>query len=116
MKNKPVSKKENLFASSRFILPEHRDLYLRMKAEQERYCPPDLDEEERATISAILFQGLQQKRLLTLRYYDDKENNVLSGMLCMLILCHNDLSYRHRTGCLWISYQTILAAEVEDIW
>ncbi|MDF9410797.1 YolD-like family protein [Brevibacillus halotolerans] len=116
MKNKPVSKKENLFATSRFILPEHRELYLRMKAEQERYCPPDLDEEERASISATLFQGLQQKRLLTLRYYDDTGEQCMIGHALHVDPVSQRLKLQTKHGVSWISCQTILAAEVEDSW
>ncbi|MCR8995586.1 YolD-like family protein [Brevibacillus sp. 7WMA2] len=116
MKNKPVSKKENLFATSRFILPEHRELYLRMKAEQERYCPPNLDEEDRASISATLFQGLQQKRLLTLRYYDDTGEKCMIGHALHVDPVSQRLKLQTKHGVSWISCQTILAAEVEDSW
>lgn len=69
MRDRTVSKKANLFAASRFVLPEHREMYMRIKEEQRRYIPPDLGEEVRSELSARIWEAYQQKQSIAITYY-----------------------------------------------
>lgn len=69
MRDKTVSKKANLFAASRFVLPEHRELYKQIQEEQKRYVPPVLDEEERAELSGRIWEAYQQKQQIAITYF-----------------------------------------------
>lgn len=66
---KSVSKKANLFAASRFVLPEHREMYLEMQREQALVPPPIVAEDERERFDHTLSAALQRGEPVTVRYW-----------------------------------------------
>ncbi|MGO0061919.1 YolD-like family protein [Brevibacillus fluminis] len=70
MREKTISKKANLFAASRFVLPEHRELYRQIQEEQRRYVPPALDDEERAELSERIWAAYQRKQPIRITHVE----------------------------------------------
>ncbi len=108
MKEKTVSKKENLFVSSRFVLPEHREMYLRIKAEERRYVPPELDQEQQAELSEELWRAFQSGDTVAVTYYDGQ-----GPRQCVGCVIHVDQAIRRiklRTGeeAVWIPFDRML--------
>ncbi|NGQ93836.1 YolD-like family protein [Brevibacillus sp. SYP-B805] len=108
MRNRSVSKKENLFAASRFVLPEHRELYLRLKEEQRRYVPPVLDEEQRAELSERLWRALQEKREAILTYYDGVAARRQKGLILHVDQAARRFKLKTESDTLWIAFAAVL--------
>ncbi|WP_232696963.1 YolD-like family protein [Brevibacillus daliensis] len=113
-RNKTTSKKENLFAASRFVLPEHREVYLRMKEAQTRYLPPALDEEERAQISEIMYQGFIEKKPVLIRYYDRDGEHDLKGKPVHFDPVSQRFKLQVAEGNTWLDCTVLLRAELQD--
>ncbi|WP_245552901.1 YolD-like family protein [Brevibacillus massiliensis] len=100
MRDKPTSKKENLFAASRFVLPEHRELYLRIKAEEARYIPPTLDDEQRAELSEQVWQAFRDKCSVTVTFFDGRMMQRHAGIIATSTRPRAVSSFARWTG--WI--------------
>ncbi|MBO8164249.1 MAG: YolD-like family protein [Brevibacillus sp.] len=75
-----ISKKDNLFAASRFVLPEHRELYLELKRDQELIPQPILEEDELMEIQYRIQDSMQYDYTVTLRWWEPVKNG--QGRIC----------------------------------
>jgi hypothetical protein len=116
MRNKTVSKKQNLFAASRFVLPEHRELYLRLKEEQLRYVPPDLDEERRAELSEQLWNAFQERREAVLTYYDGDAARKRSGVIAHVDQAAGRIKLKTEGETLWIAFSAVLDVQLGETY
>lgn len=110
--DKTISKTENLFAASRFVLPEHRELYLQLKEEQLRYTPPILDEQEKAELSQLVWEGFQQKCTMRLFFYDGREAQEAKGLIAHIDQGAGKVKLMTLEGTCWISFAELLKAEL----
>lgn len=109
--DKTISKKENLFAASRFVLPEHRELYLQLKEEQIRYVPPVLDEDEKAELSQSVWEGMQEQKTMRLQYYDGRVSQEIRGFVTHIDQAARRLKMNTLQGVKWISFDGLLEVE-----
>ncbi|RNB54645.1 YolD-like family protein [Brevibacillus gelatini] len=112
MRETRVSKKENLFATSRFVLPEHREMYVRMKEKENRYVPPELDQEQLGALSELVWQAFQTKSVLTLTYYDGQAPRRLSAQVVHIDQAARRLKLRAGSEMHWLSFACLLHAEL----
>ncbi|MGN7469910.1 YolD-like family protein [Brevibacillus sp. SAFN-007a] len=112
MREKRVSKKENVFVSSRFVLPEHREMYVRMKEEERRYVPPELDQDQLGALSELVWQAFQTRRVLTLTYYDGQSPRRLSAQVVHIDRAARRLKLRAGSEVHWLSFACLLHAEL----
>ncbi|WP_019123580.1 YolD-like family protein [Brevibacillus massiliensis] len=73
---KSVSKIDNLFAASRFILPEHRELYLRIKEEENLVPMPAFEDDELAEFSYQIYASTQRDYAVTVRWWEPVRNDL----------------------------------------
>lgn len=106
-----ASKKDNLFVSSRFVLPEHRELYARIKEQERRYVPPELDSDQLAELSEQVWQAFQTGTALTLTYYDGTQPSRLSGYVVHIDQVQQRIKLRTDTGMHWLSFSALLKAD-----
>jgi hypothetical protein len=111
MRDKPTSKKENLFAASRFVLPEHRELYLRIKAEEARYIPPTLDDEQRAELSEQVWQAFRDKCSVTVTFFDGRMMQRHAGIIAHLDQAAGRLKFRSLDRVDWLPFEALYAVE-----
>lgn len=112
MREKTVSKKENLFVASRFVLPEHRELYLRIKEEEARYAPPELDEEQRAELSERIWSAFQQKKGVSLSYYDGRMARRCAARILHVDQAEGRLKLGMGEQTVWIAFAQLLDVQV----
>ncbi|EMT54368.1 MULTISPECIES: YolD-like family protein [Brevibacillus] len=115
MREKRVSKRDNLFVASRFVLPEHREMYIRIKAEELRYVPPGLDEEQMAEISGRIWEALQTGQGVVLTYYDGKSACGLAGKIAHVDQALKKIKLHTDKKTVWIPFSSLLAVELEAI-
>lgn len=109
MRDKVVSKKANLFAASRFVLPEHREMYMRIQEEQKRYIPPELGCEERAELSGRIWEAYQQKQLVDITYFvpNSGERREM-GHITHIDQAQSSLKLAGAKGTVRISFDVVL--------
>ncbi|MFD2371185.1 YolD-like family protein [Brevibacillus sp. GCM10020057] len=112
MRETRVSKKDNLFASSRFVLPEHREWYARIKEEERRYVPPQLDLDQLGELSERVWQAYQTGSGLTLTYYDGHEPRRLSAHVVHIDQEKRRIKLRTDGEIHWIAFARLLQAEL----
>lgn len=112
MREKRTSKKENLFVSSRFVLPEHRELYARIKEEERRYVPPQLDQDQLGELSELVWQAFQTRSGLTLTYYDGVEPRRLSAHVVHIDQAERRIKLRAGADMHWIPFARLLHVEL----
>jgi hypothetical protein len=112
MREKSVSKKENLFVASRFVLPEHREMYLRIKAEERRYVPPELDEEQQAALSEELWRAVQSGSGVTVTYYDGQSPRRIGGHVIHVDQAARRIKLKDGEKSVWISFDCLLHVQM----
>lgn len=112
MRETRVSKKENLFASSRFVLPEHREWYARIQEEERRYVPPQLDQDQLGELSERVWQAFQMGHALTLTYYDGQQPRRLSAHVVHIDQEKRRIKLRAGTDIHWIPFGQLLQVEL----
>jgi len=111
---KSVSKKDNLFAASRFVLPEHREMYLEMKREQALVPQPIVAEDELDRFNRILYDSLQRGEPVTVRYWvpvrrDLGEIRSVSGRVKRMDAANWQIKIASDEHVTWIAASRIVA-------
>jgi hypothetical protein len=111
VRNKTTSKKENLFAASRFVLPEHREMYLRIKEEEARFVPPEPDDEQRAEWSGRIWQAYCDKRLIRIEWYDGRQVRRATGIIRHVDMADRRIKLETAEGTRRLSFEQVLQAD-----
>lgn len=112
MREKRVSKKDNVFVASRFVLPEHREMYLRIKEEERRYVPPELDQDQLGVLSEQVWQAFQTESIVTVTYYDGRQPRRLSAHVVHIDQAARRLRLRAGAENHWIPFARLLHVEL----
>ncbi|MFS0839412.1 YolD-like family protein [Paenibacillus sp. 1P03SA] len=70
-----------LYESSRMMLPEHKEAYLRHQRELNRRAHPSLEDEERQRIGSLLAQAKATGRMLTVTVFGPFEDEEITGIV-----------------------------------
>ncbi|WP_339167125.1 YolD-like family protein [Brevibacillus sp. FSL L8-0520] len=72
-------KVDNLFGASRFVLPEHKELYLQIK-EDEKLCPmPILEQDELESIQYIIMDSARCDYAITVTWWESVKDELGKG-------------------------------------
>ncbi|MFY0544500.1 YolD-like family protein [Brevibacillus sp. H7] len=112
MREKTVSKKENLFVASRFVLPEHRETYIRIKAEERRYIPPELDEEQQAALSEEVWRAFQSGSGVAVTYYDGQSPKRRVGCVVHVDQASRRIKLKAGEEAVWIPFDRLLHVQM----
>lgn len=70
-----------LYESSRMMLPEHKEAYLRHQRELNRRVHPSLEDEERQRIGSLLARAKTTGRMLTVTVFGPYEDVEITGIV-----------------------------------
>jgi hypothetical protein len=89
-----ASKIENLFASSRFVLPEHRELYLQLKEDDKLIPQPVLEQDELESFHYLIRDSGREDYAVTVTWWEPVKGNL--GTTCSMwgVLKHLDSNNR----------------------
>jgi hypothetical protein len=112
---KSVSKKDNLFAASRFVLPEHRELYLQLKEDEKLVPQPILEEDELSEIQYRIEDSRQYDFALTVRWWQPVKGDLgrireMRGWVKSVDTTFKRLKLVNDENCEWIDMTKITAA------
>ncbi|GAA4704134.1 YolD-like family protein [Brevibacillus fulvus] len=77
-----ASRIENIFAASRFVLPEQRELYLQLKEDQKLSEQPTLEEDELANFQYLIKDSAREDYAVTVTWWKPVKANL--GTFCSL--------------------------------
>lgn len=77
-----ASKIENIFAASRFVLPEQRELYLQLKEDQKLSPQPTLEEDELANFHYLIRDSAREDYAVTVTWWNHEKENL--GTFCSM--------------------------------
>ncbi|MFI8715454.1 YolD-like family protein [Brevibacillus brevis] len=77
-----MSKKENVFVASRFVLPEHREMYLQVKEDDKLETMPILEQDELESFHYLLRDAGREDYGVAITWWRHKKNNL--GTTCKM--------------------------------
>ncbi|MDC0764882.1 YolD-like family protein [Brevibacillus sp. AG] len=77
-----AKKIDNLFGSSRFVLPEQRELYLQMKEDDKLVPMPVIEQDEHESFDYRLREAQQSEKAVSITWWQHKKNEL--GTICTM--------------------------------
>jgi hypothetical protein len=89
-----ASKIENVFASSRFVLPEHRELYLQLKEDDKLVPQPVLEQDEWESFHYLIRDSGREDYAITIFWWKPVKEEL--GTICSMcgVVKHLDSNTR----------------------
>ncbi|EHS57827.1 YolD-like family protein [Paenibacillus kribbensis] len=102
-----------IWESSRMILPEHRDAYLRLMKEQGRRDKPTLDDQEMWQIEQALIISYNERKSITLRVFNPFDDEELCGLVTVINTSRREVKLsRGEEDFSWIKLEEIIEANI----
>lgn len=100
-----------LWESSRMMLPEHKESYLRLDRERGRRERPELDEQESEEIGKKIQKASETGRLIRLTVYDPFQDIEVIGQVQIIDPYEQRIRLAHDGKKTWVPLKDILTAE-----
>ncbi|OAB33855.1 YolD-like family protein [Paenibacillus glacialis] len=110
-----MSKKLNgneMYESSRFIIPQHREAALRQAREISRREKPLLDEQEIHRIERVLIDSYNRRTFITITLFDPFDDVQMKGLVIVINTYLREIKLWFEDEYNWIKMIDIIAAEV----
>ncbi|WP_431089104.1 YolD-like family protein [Paenibacillus sp. 8b26] len=102
-----------MWESSRMILPEHRDAYLRLMKEQGRRSKPTLDDQEMQQIEQAIIVSYNERKPITLRVFNPFDDEELCGFVTVINTSRREVKLsRGEEDFSWIKLEEIIEAGI----
>jgi hypothetical protein len=108
-----ASKIENLFASSRFVLPEHRELYLQLKEDQKLVPQPMIEQDKLESFHYLIRDSGREDYAVTVSWWKPMKDDL--GTICNMwgVVKHLDSNNRriklvNEEDAVWIDMNKIV--------
>jgi hypothetical protein len=97
-----------LFESSRMMLPEHKEAYIRHQRQLPKQSRPQLDEQETERISRALARAMQSAQPVTLTLFDEFGERRVTGRIAKADPLQRKVGIVQDGGLRWIPAADIL--------
>ncbi|MGW8959205.1 YolD-like family protein [Paenibacillus sp. NPDC055715] len=102
-----------IWESSRMILPEHRDAYLRLMKEQGRRGKPTLDDQEMQQIERAIIVSYNERKPIALRVFNPFDDEELYGFVTVINTSRREVKLsRGEEDFSWIRLEEIIEADI----
>ncbi len=95
-----------MWESSRFMLPQHKDLIVELRKEENRQPKPTLSEEAINEIAKIIQESFNDRLYIKLTIYDPYDNYTLSGHVEKMDFINGKIKIKN----IWIKFIDIIEA------
>lgn len=101
----------SIWESSRIIIPEHKEGYLRLMKEQQRRVKPELDDQEVQLIEQALINSYNTRRPVTVTVFSPFDDEVMSGVVTSINTARREVKLsRGEDDYSWIELEDIISA------
>ncbi|URJ36637.1 YolD-like family protein [Paenibacillus polymyxa] len=102
-----------LWESSRIILPEHKEGYLRLMKEQQRRNKPELDDQEIRLIERALIDSYNRRTEVTVSIFDPFDDSAMTGVVTSVNTARREIKLsRSEDDYSWIKLKDIISVNL----
>lgn len=100
-----------LWESSRIIIPEHKEAYLRLMQDRQRRGKPELDDQEVQLIEQALIESYNSRTTVTLLVFSPFDDEELSGVVTSINTARREVKlFRGEDDFSWVKLEDIISA------
>ncbi|MGG4214327.1 YolD-like family protein [Paenibacillus sp. FSL L8-0638] len=99
----------DLWESSRIIIPEHKEAYLRLMKDRQRRGKPELDDQEVQLIEQALIESYNTRQPITLVVFSPFGDEELTGVITSINTARREVKlFRGEDDFSWIKLEDII--------
>ncbi|WP_019533672.1 YolD-like family protein [Paenibacillus ginsengihumi] len=102
-----------LFESSRMMLPEHKEAYIRHQQNLRKNARPQLDDQEMERISMLLSESMLCKKEVELALFKEFEISRLTGIITKIDRQRKSVRLAQENDYVWVQVADIMDAALK---
>ncbi|WP_025716045.1 YolD-like family protein [Paenibacillus sp. 1-18] len=100
-----------IWESSRIIIPEHKEAYLKLMKDRQRRGKPELDGQEVQLIEQALIDSYNARTAVTLTVFSPFDDMVMTGVVTSINTARREVKlFRGEDDYSWIKLEDIVSA------
>ncbi|KAF6614363.1 YolD-like family protein [Paenibacillus sp. EKM102P] len=97
--------------SSRIIIPEHKEAYLKLMKDRQRRGKPELDDQEVQLIEQALIESYNTRTVVTVTVFSPFDDTVMTGVVTSINTARREVKlFRGEDDFSWIKLEDIISA------
>ncbi|MEE4578850.1 YolD-like family protein [Paenibacillus polymyxa] len=99
-----------LWESSRIIIPEHKEAYLKLMKDRQRRGKPELDDQEVQLIEQALIESYNSRNAVTVTVFSPFDDTVMTGVVTSINTARREVKlFRGEDDYSWIKLEDIIS-------
>ncbi|ALA41379.1 hypothetical protein ABE82_07555 [Paenibacillus peoriae] len=99
-----------LWESSRIIIPEHKEAYLRLMQDRQRRGKPELDDQEVQLIEQALIESYNSRTSVSVTVFSPFDDTVMTGVITVINTARREIKLsRGEDDFSWIKLEDIIS-------
>ncbi|MDP1513058.1 YolD-like family protein [Paenibacillus ottowii] len=100
-----------LWESSRIIIPEHKEAYLKLMKDRQRRGKPELDDQQVQLIEQALIDSYNSRNAVTVTVFSPFDDTVMTGVVTSINTARREVKLiRGEDDFSWIKLEDIISA------
>ncbi|WP_226000869.1 YolD-like family protein [Paenibacillus sp. BJ-4] len=100
-----------IWESSRIIIPEHKEAYLKLMKDRQRRSKPELDDQEVQLIEQALIDSYNSRTAVALTVFSPFDDEVMTGVVTSINTSRREVKlFRGEDDYSWIKLEDIVSA------
>lgn len=100
-----------MWESSRIIIPEHKEAYLKLMKDRQRRGKPELDDQEVQLIEQALIDSYNSRNTVTVIVFSPFDDTVMTGVVTSINTARREVKlFRGEDDFSWIKLEDIISA------
>ncbi|QYK62558.1 YolD-like family protein [Paenibacillus sp. S25] len=100
-----------LWESSRIIIPEHKEAYLKLMQDRQRRGKPELDDQEVQLIEQALIESYNSRQPVSVTVFSPFDDMVMTGVVTSINTARREVKLsRGEDDYSWIKLEDIISA------
>lgn len=102
-----------LWESSRIIIPEHKDAYLKLMKDRQRRGKLELDDQEVQLIEQALIESYNTRTAVTVTVFSPFDDTEMTGVITSINTARHEVKlFRGENDYSWIKLEDIISASI----
>ncbi|MEC4566798.1 YolD-like family protein [Paenibacillus sp. CMAA1739] len=99
-----------LWESSRIIIPEHKEAYLKLMKDRQRRGKPELDDQQVQLIEQALINSYNSRNAVTVTVFSPFDDEVMTGVVTSINTARREVKlFRGEDDYSWIKLEDIIS-------
>ncbi|MHB0944548.1 YolD-like family protein [Paenibacillus sp. ALE1] len=99
-----------LWKSSRIIIPEHKEAYLKLMRDRQRRGKPELDDQEVQLIEQALIESYNSRKPVSVTVFSPFDDEVMTGVITVINTARREVKLsRGEDDYSWIKLEDIVS-------